>query len=142
MFQGKVNAALKLISDEGSGGILDLNDTTMKDLSEKHPPPADIQDGALLPGPIPPATPASYFDCIDEQQVMKAAKLTKGAGGPSQLDAKQCRHILVSLKYKTEGKRLREHIALLARKLASEIVDSNTLEAFVPPNTSRQMQSG
>ena len=131
MFGGKVNAALKLISDEGSGGVLDLNDSTMKDLQDKHPPAAKIQAGALLEGQLPPPTPASYFDCIDEQEVLKAAQLTKGAGGPSQLDADQYRHILISSKYKAEGKRLREQIAQLARKLASEIVDPKTLEAFV-----------
>ena len=63
--------------------------------------------------------------------MLKAAQLTKGAGGPSQLDADQYRHILISSKYKAEGKRLREQIAQLARKLASEIVDPKTLEAFV-----------
>lgn len=131
MFQGKVNNELWLVSDEGSGGILDLDDATMKVLASKHPPAAEIQPGALLPGPIPRPTPASYFDCIDEQQVLKAAQLTKGAGGPSQLDAEQYRHILASSKYKLEGKHLREQIALLGRKLASEIVEPSSLEALV-----------
>ena len=57
--------------------------------------------------------------------------MTKGASGPSQLDAEQYRHILASSKYKLEGKHLREQIALLGRKLASEIVDPSSLEALV-----------
>ena len=47
------------------------------------------------------------------------------------MDAEQYRHILISAKYKTEGKNLREQIAALARKLATELVDPKSLEAFV-----------
>ena len=61
---------------------------------------------------------------------MKAAKQVKGSGGPSLLDAKQWRRILCSKHYKSEGKDLREEIATLAKKISTEILDSNTLESF------------
>ena len=131
MFEGKVNAALRLISEEGSSGLLELNDTTMQLLREKHPTAASVSDDALIFGPAPAEPPASYFDTIDEDQVLKAAQRTKGAGGPSQFDAEQYRHMLVSSKFKLENKCLREQIALLARKIASEYVDPRSLEAFV-----------
>ena len=62
--------------------------------------------------------------------VLKATSLTKGTGGPSQLDAEQYRHILTSTKYKKENKELREQIAIFARKLASEIIDPNSIQAW------------
>ena len=40
--------------------------------------------------------PNSYFDEIDEQTIAKATRLTKGSGGPSQLNAEQYRHIILS----------------------------------------------
>ena len=58
---------------------------------------------------------------IDENMIQKAARQTKGAGGPSQLDADQYHHILLSSKYKKEGKELREEISKLAKKLASNL---------------------
>ena len=130
MLQGKVNAALKFLSEENGGGVHKVTDEIMDELQKKHPKPAPISEGSLLFGPVN-HVPANYFDEIDEQAIFKAAQLTKGAGGPSHLDAEQYRTILTSNKMKVESKFLREQIALLARKLASEIVDPATLEALI-----------
>ena len=130
MLQGKINAALNLLSTEGGGGVLPLSESVINSLVEKHPSPAPIQEDALLHGPVN-KVPSNYFDSIDEETIAKAAQLTKGAAGPSHVDAKHYRHILLSNKYKTENKQLREQIAKLARKLASTIVDPATLEAFI-----------
>ena len=130
MLQGKINAALNLLSTENGGGVLPLTDQVLKDLQEKHPPAAPIQEGALILGPVN-NVPPSYFDSIDEQMIAKAAQQTKGAGGPSHCDAKQYRHILLSNKFKSESKALREQISLLGRKLATSILDPTTLEAFI-----------
>ena len=62
--------------------------------------------------------------------VTKAAQLTHGSGGPSLLDADQYRHILLSQKFKREGKDLREQIASLAKKIATQMVDPSVLDAF------------
>ena len=83
----------------------------------------------MLHGPINQVVP-SYFDSIDEAMVLKAASLTKGAGGPSQLDSEQYQHILSSCKFKKE-KELREQITRLARLLASELVDPYSVEVLV-----------
>ena len=63
--------------------------------------------------------------------VFKSSSLTKGAGGPSLLDAEQYRRLLTSNKYKKENKKLRVTLATLARWLATECLNPNTLEAFV-----------
>ena len=130
MLQGKINAALNLLSTESGGGVLQLDDTVIKSLVEKHPSPAPIQEDALLHGPIN-KVPSNYFDTIDEQTIAKAAQLTKGAAGPSHVDAKQYRHILLSNKFRTESKQLREQIAILAKKLSTTILDPSMLEAFI-----------
>ena len=46
-------------------------------------------------------------------------------------DAKQWKRILVSQKFKNEGKDLREAIAKFAQKLATEIIDPHTIKAYV-----------
>ena len=90
MMQGKINAALKFLSSDADNGVLELTDETMNSLAEKHPEPSSITEDALLHGPID-KTLTSHFYSIDEEMIAKAARLTKGAGEPSQLDAYQYR---------------------------------------------------
>ena len=71
-----------------------------------------------------------YFLEIDEIMTAKAASLTKGAGGPSHLDAEQFRHMLLCEKFKTEATEQREQIAVLARTLASTIVEPKSIKAL------------
>ena len=52
MLHGKVNAALKFLSDENGGGIHNFTDEILSELLKKHPKPALIQDGCLLFGPV------------------------------------------------------------------------------------------
>ena len=113
MMQGKINAALKMLSDSDIG-VHTMDDNVIKELQNKHPKPAEISDGTLLYGPINKVLP-TYFDSINEDMVRKASNLTKGAGGPSQIDAELYRHILSSRKFSRENKELREQIATLAR---------------------------
>ena len=130
MFKGKINAALKFLSEESDHGILLTNDEELDELKRKHPEPASITDNVLLEGPID-QFPESYFDSLDETVIKNAAKLTKGAAGLSHMDSEQYRQILVGSKFKKEGKDLREQIALLARKIATKVVDPLCLESYV-----------
>ena len=63
--------------------------------------------------------------------IAKAASFTKGAGGPSHLDADQFRHMLLSKKFKTETKQLRQQIVVLAKTLVSTIVDPKSVKALI-----------
>jgi hypothetical protein len=61
---------------------------------------------------------------------------TRGAAGPSGLDALGWRHILVSKNYGSTGKELRESIASMARNLATRKVEiqedgSTDIEAYL-----------
>ena len=111
-------------------GVHKIIDDVINALKEKHPNPSPILENTLLNGPANEDLPC-YFDNIDEEVVSKASSLTKGAGGPSQLDAMQYHHLLSSRKYKVENKELRTEIPILARKLATETLDPLTLEAYV-----------
>ena len=107
-----------------------VNDDILRELRLKHPQPAPIQPNILLNGPLEQVQ-TNYFDSIDEVTIHKAVKLTNGAAGPSQLDADQYRRILCSRTLKTEGKDLRDQIAILARNIASNLIDPNVLNSYV-----------
>ena len=127
MMERKVTAAVKFLSDNSDVGVLPASDEVIRDLKTKHPHPALIQNDINK-------VENSYFDNINEDMIKLAARRTRGAAGPSKLDAEQFKNILVSNKYKHEGKELREQIALLARKLATTTVDPSAIEALIACN--------
>ena len=87
----------------------------MEELKDKHPCQAPILQDTLLNGPALPV-PNYFFDTLDEQEILKAAKDTKGSGGPSSIDADQFRRILCSKNFLKEGEILREEISDFACK--------------------------
>ena len=129
MWEGKINAALKMLSKDYENGVLQPDEKALKDLKLKHSAPAEVNKDSLLHGPMN-KIPNCYFDEIDEMMIGKAVSLTKGSGGPSHVDADQFRHMLLSKKFKTEGKNLREQIALLSRNLASKFVDPFSIKGL------------
>ena len=129
VFQRKINAAMKLLIDIDAG-VHKVDDTILNELQQKHPQLAPLTSDSLLNGPVNRVL-LSYFNEIDETMVSKSVSMTKGASGPSQLYAKQYRRLFTSNKYKKENKKLRVQLATLARLLATEYLDPNTLEAFV-----------
>ena len=95
IMEGKISAALKFLEMETSKGILSLTDDILEELKGKHPHAATIQEDSLLYGPIDYISP-NILDSIDEDIVYKAALNTKGAAGPSGMDAELYRRILCS----------------------------------------------
>ena len=133
MMEGKVSAAIKFLSENNDSVVLHADDETIRELQAKHPSPAPIQPDSLLQGPLNQLQD-SYFDNINEDIIRIAEKQTQGAAGPSKMDADQFRNILVNKKFKHEGKELREQIATLTRKLATTVIDPNTIDALVACN--------
>jgi len=88
---------------------------------------------SLIQGPIE-VVPKSYFDEINKDTIRNAARRTRGAACPSKLDSDQYKRMIVSNKFKAEGKQLREQIAVLARKLVTSIIDPAILEAYTTCN--------
>ena len=130
IFEGKIGAALKFLDENADDAVLQVTPSVLEKLKRLHPQAAEIQPHTLMEGPINQVSP-TLFESITEQEVLKAANYTQGSGGPSLLDAKQWRRILGSKHFKNEGKELRETIARFAKKIATEIVDPSTLEAYV-----------
>ena len=130
IMHGKISAALKLLDKEGSTGVLNLTDSVMEELHQKHPSPAPIKENTLLQGPVD-LVPECFFEHIDEQTVLKAALDTKGSAGPSGMDAELYRRVLCSKNFSVAGKGLREEIALFARNLATKSYHPSLIEAYV-----------
>ena len=130
MSEGNISAALKLLDKTNSTGLLPLTEEVMKELRSKHPNPVPPTSDSLLCGPIQ-NIPDCFFDGIDEQAILKAAKDTKGSGGPSGMDADQYRRLLCSKNFLKEAKALREELAEFARKLATNMYDPQLVEVYI-----------
>ena len=126
MLFGKVNSAVRLLENEGCQGVLPMNNENLDLLKSKHPEGKLALKGSLLFGPIDYISNL-FFDNIDEVMIDTAIKRTKGASGPSNLDSDFFRQVC-SRKFKNEGSVLKQNIALLARKLATEELDPKSLE--------------
>ena len=129
MWEGKTQAAHKMLSKEYKNGVVNIEDDILTELKSNNPPTADVKQDSLLFDPINELSHC-YFHEIDKIMIAKAASLTKGVGGPFHLNADQFRHILLSKKFKTEPKKLRVQIAVLARILASTTVDPTSIKAL------------
>ena len=57
MQMGNINAALKLLTSQMSGGILPLDEENLKILLQKHPDDVSNNEGIALYGPKNPSTP-------------------------------------------------------------------------------------
>ena len=86
MFQGKTHAALHLLTDKGKGGVLHIHDTVKDVLKSKHPPGQVATPESIYQGQPPEVHPVT-FDAIDASMIRSIALSTKGASGPSGLDA-------------------------------------------------------
>ena len=139
MKNGKVSAALRLLDDENSGGVLHLTPDNLSKLKQKHPAAKLPNPPVLLEGEIQSVDPSLYSN-IDESTISKAAIRTKGTSGPSGLDADGWKRILVSNNFGKQGAELRNSVAKMARTLCTrEVVvnhDSNNqpytdIEAYI-----------
>ena len=77
VLQGKFTAAMKLLGNESSSGLLDLSPDVLQGLQDKHPEAADIAEECLLLGPIDYIPPNAY-DLIDEESIYNSGSKTKG----------------------------------------------------------------
>ena len=134
MLRGKVHAALRLLDKHESLGVAKLSETTLEELRKLHPQAHEARAEDLMTGPKPFFDPV-IFENIDESSISKAAIRTRGAAGPSGMDADGWRRILVSKNYGNVGKDLRKTIARLTKSLCTnEIIDEsrkNSLEAYL-----------
>ena len=119
MFEGKVNAAVRMVCEEADKGVLPLNKDTLDQLKKKHPSPAGIMEKTLLFGPVGKIYP-QYFHAIDGGMIFRAAKMTNGGAGPSGTDSDFFQHIIMNKNFKGDGEKLRTELAKYARQICSE----------------------
>ena len=92
MFQGKVKSALRVLSEQGRGKVLPLDDTTpdgftvREVLKSKHPLAQRTHEEALLTG-VQPRPHSVIFDKLDGLTVRAAVLQSQGGAGPSGMDA-------------------------------------------------------
>ena len=119
MFEGKVNAALNLLSNANTTGILPIDQTVYETLKAKHPEGEDKYEDLLLQGPFDSVHPV-IFESIDGALIQKSAMRTKGAAGPSKLDSNAWRRMLVSKQYGNYSTDLANAVAHMTRILCTE----------------------
>ena len=86
VLEGKVNAAIRLLDDDTSSGVLPLSTDAIKTLRQKHPDAKPSNDTMMLHGPFNYVN-EKIFDGTNADLVRKCTIRTKGSHGPSELDA-------------------------------------------------------
>ena len=138
MKQGKINAAVKLLTSSMQGGILNLDADTMNLLRAKHPEPTPSSEEAIYNHQAPEVHPV-VFEAINAESIRKAALNTHGGAGPSGVDADAWRHMLVSRNFGIASEELRTEFAEVIKLLCTEKVEhtsetetiTSSLEAFL-----------
>ena len=125
-----VNSAIKLLTNNMESGILPLNNDTLKLLKQKHPKPAKACEDVLFPNE-PESVHFVKFETIDGELVRKACMKTRGGSGPSGMDADGWRHILLSKNFGDAPNDLCRAIASVIKKLCTENLRSNNMEALL-----------
>ena len=95
VFEGKIHSALRFLSQNHGGGILNIADrvdgqdrTVLDILREKHPLAGEIDTAALVTtAHEPPEVHAVLFDRLTGLSIRNAALRTQGSAGPSGVDA-------------------------------------------------------
>ena len=139
MMQGKVKAALRVLSNNSSGGILPLEkqmdgtESTVFDiLREKHPAAQDINPEAVVPESAfdqsRPRHPVQ-FDRLNGNMIRTAALQTQGGAGPSGVDAAGWRRLCTA--FHGASRDLCNAVAQFARRIATTFVDPAGLSAFI-----------
>ena len=119
MEMGHVRQAARMLQNDSQGGILPIDDNTIKQLQEKHPKGAEAEEEDLMKGQKGEVHTVT-FNRIDGIMVKRAAIDTKGSAGPSGMDANIWRMLLTSRRSPTITTDLRNAIAHLARKMCTE----------------------
>ena len=138
MKQGKMNAAVKLLTSSMQGGILNLDTETMNLLRAKHPEPTPSSEEAIYNHQAPEVHPV-VFEAINAESIRKAALNTHGGAGPSGVDADAWRHMLVSRNFGIASEELRTEFAEAIKLLCIEKVEhasetetiTSSIEAFL-----------
>ena len=126
-----MSAALRCIGSQETS-VLDVTPEVLNELKDKHPEAKAASSESLYQGPLP-RKPAEevIFENIDATAIHKAAKKVNGAAGPSGGDASLWHRLLCSKQFKKKPTDLCQALAVLARKLNTEVISPQHLRGFV-----------
>jgi hypothetical protein len=105
-----------------------MTDDIKTKLESLHPEPAPTEDEFLCKG-TPPLPKSVIFEAVTAQSIEKASLDTNGAAGISGGDAEHHRRMLHS--FGTASVHVAEAMAAMGRRLCTEYVDPELIEAFV-----------
>ena len=136
MFQGKVKAALRFVSEQSRGSFLPLSasvgdSTFLKELVKKHPCPTPDTSASLI---VTDATNYSschpvIFEQLDEHVIRQTSLCLDGAAGPSGVDAFGWRRLCTS--FRAASTDLCRSLALVARRISTSFVDPMALQPLL-----------
>ena len=136
VFEGKIQAALRFLSNNHGGGVLGLDDmitedrTVMDALRDKHPEARPMQAEALVTSSCsPPDVHPVLFERLTGSSIRTAALRSQGAAGPSGVDAAGWQRICTA--FRRDSADLCEAIAAVGRRLCTDLVDPTPLQALL-----------
>ena len=140
MMQGRVRAALRLITEDYSTGPLSLDTkidpknpcslTVKEELQKKHPARKDAKKSAILLPESPTINPHPIlYDEIDGDLINRTVLKMDGVAGPSGLDAAAWKRLCNS--FKSSSSDLRDALAAVTRRLCTSYVDPGGISALV-----------
>ena len=137
MFQGKTNAALCLLCDQDKGRVLHLDDhiesndeqSKVRDiLADRHPPSQPpYPDNIVSDDPLD--IHFVLFESLNAAMIRFAALQTRGAAGPSGVDALGWRRLCTSFKFASHD--LCQSLASVAKHLYTDLVDPTSIAPFI-----------
>ena len=140
-FQGKVKSAMRLLTRYSRGDKLNLDDLvpvsstcgerrTVRDiLLDKHPTGKDLKPSAVAKADMSTQPPHPVvYEQIDGPLILSVSLRTDGAAGLSGIEAAGWKRLLSS--FQGESEELCKAVAMLARRISSQLVDPSGLTAF------------
>ena len=134
MSKGKISNAIRLLTGESKGGVLNVTDSVngkpvLEVLREKHPQPKPLDADSVVSNPanVPDYHPA-IFDRINASSIRKAAMKTHGSHGPSGVDADDWRRYLTA--FGQESIELCKTLASITKRIASETLTKQHLSSY------------
>ena len=140
MMEGKVRAALRLLTKQAKSGLLRLDQviggysstagrTVREILEEKHPNASPVHaDAILCDDPTNDDFHPIVFDGITSEVIRVSALHTEGSAGPSGVDAMSWRRLCTAFGQKSND--LCSALAAFARSICTTYVDLSGLTAY------------
>jgi hypothetical protein len=117
------------VTEKGKGGILAIDEKTKREMLSKHPKAEPADPAVLLSGEMPPSLHPIFYSKLDGELVKKCTLRMKGAAGVSQQEDALWHKMVTG--YKGSSATLCNAVAIIARRLATEHVDPNGLQALL-----------